>query len=64
MFKDFNITNYRCVLSLRDKEDKEKYYPDDEMWDKGRKRTRKVLNDLKIDYKEEIRQRFMDLNLM
>lgn len=54
VYKDFNITNYRCVLSLRDKEDKEKYYPDDEMWDKAENELRKVLNDLKIDYKEEI----------
>ena len=54
VYKDFNITNYRCVLSLRDKDDKEKYYPDDEMWDKAENELRKVLNDLKIDYKEEI----------
>ena len=54
VYKDFNITNYRCVLFLRDKEDKEKYYPDDEMWDKAENELRKVLNDLKIDYKEEI----------
>ena len=26
VYKDFNITNYRCVLSLRDPEDKEKYH--------------------------------------
>ena len=35
VYKDFNITNYRCVLSLRDPEDKEKYHPDDEMWNKA-----------------------------
>ena len=28
VYKDFNITNYRCVLSLRDPLDKEKYYPE------------------------------------
>ena len=54
VYKDFNITNYRCVLSLRDKEDKEKYFDDDEMWDKAENELRKVLDDLKIDYKEEI----------
>ena len=32
VYKDFGITNYRCVLSLRDQSDKEKYYDDDEMW--------------------------------
>ena len=54
VYKDFDITNYRCVLSLRDKEDKEKYFDDDEMWDKAENELRKVLDDLKIDYKEEI----------
>ena len=54
VYKDFNITNYRCVLSLRDPEDKEKYYPDDEMWNKAESELRKVLNDLGIAYTEEI----------
>ncbi len=54
VYKDFNITNYRCVLSLRDKEDKEKYYPDDKMWEKAESELRKVLNDLNIPYTEEI----------
>ena len=54
VYKDFNITDYRCVLSLRDKEDKEKYHPDDEMWDKAENELREVLNELGIDYTEEI----------
>lgn len=54
VYKDFNITDYRCVLSLRDKEDKVKYYPDDEMWDKAEKELRDVLNELNIEYTEEI----------
>ena len=54
VYKDFNITNYRCVLSLRDPEDKEKYYPDDEMWNKAESELRQVLNDLGIAYTEEI----------
>ncbi len=54
VYKDFNITNYRCVLSLRDPEDREKYYPDDEMWNKAESELRKVLNDLGIAYTEEI----------
>ena len=32
-YKDFGIENYSFRLSLRDKEDKEKYFDDDEMWD-------------------------------
>lgn len=54
VYKDFNITDYRCVLSLRDPMDKEKYHPDDEMWDKAENELREVLNDLGIEYTEEI----------
>ena len=54
VYKDFNITNYRCVLSLRDPSDKEKYHPDDEMWDKAEQELRDVLNELGIEYTEEI----------
>ena len=54
VYKDFNITDYRCVLSLRDPLDKEKYYDDDEMWSKAENELREVLNDLGIDYTEEI----------
>ena len=54
VYKDFDIKNYRCVLSLRDPLDKEKYHPDDEMWNKAENELREVLNDLKIEYTEEI----------
>ena len=54
VYKDFGITDYRCVLSLRDPADTEKYHPDDEMWDKAENALRQVLNDLGIDYTEEI----------
>ena len=54
VYKDFNIKNYRCVLSLRDPEDKEKYYPDDDMWNKAEEELRRVLKDLNIEFTEEI----------
>ncbi|MBP5265469.1 MAG: threonine--tRNA ligase, partial [Lachnospiraceae bacterium] len=54
VYKDFGITDYRCVLSLRDPEDKEKYHPDDEMWEHAEQALREVLTDLKIDFTEEI----------
>ncbi len=54
VYKDFHITNYRCVLSLRDPNDKAKYHPDDEMWNKAENELREVLNDLGIEYTEEI----------
>lgn len=54
VYKDFNIKDYRCVLSLRDPDNKEKYHPDEEMWNKAENQLREVLNELGIDYKEEI----------
>ena len=53
-YKDFNITDYRCVLSLRDPEDKVKYHDDDEMWNNAENALRKVLYDIGIEYTEEI----------
>ena len=53
-YKDFGITDYRCVLSLRDPEDKVKYHQDDEMWEKAESALREVLNELGIKFTEEI----------
>lgn len=53
-YKDFGIKDYRFVLSLRDSEDKEKYHQDDEMWEKAENGLREVLNELGINYTEEI----------
>ena len=38
-YKDFNITDYRCVLSLRDPADKKKYHDDDAMWNHAEQRS-------------------------
>ena len=54
VYTDFNITDYRCVLSLRDPADKVKYHQDDAMWDKAENALRQVLNDLGLEYTEEI----------
>ena len=53
-YKDFGITDYRCVLSLRDPADKEKYHDDDEMWNTAENALREVMKELKLDYTEEI----------
>jgi len=53
-YKDFNITNYRCVLSLRDPEDKVKYHQDDTMWETAESALREVLKELGIQFTEEI----------
>ena len=54
VYKDFNITNYRCVLSLRDPADKKKYHEDEEMWNKAEGALREVLTELGIHFTEEI----------
>ena len=54
VYKDFNITDYRCVLSLRDPKDTKKYHQDDAMWEKAENGLREVLNELGIKYTEEI----------
>ena len=53
-YKDFGITDYRCVLSLRDPADKEKYHDDDEMWNTAENALREVLTELGIHFTEEI----------
>ncbi len=54
VYNDFGITDYRCVLSLRDPADTKKYHPDDEMWNTAEDALRQVLNDIGIEYTEEI----------
>jgi len=54
VYKDFGIENYRCVLSLRDPADTEKYHPDDEMWNTAEEALRQVLRDIGIEFTEEI----------
>ena len=53
-YKDFGIKNYKFRLSLRDPEDKEKYFDDDEMWNEAENKLREVLNDYGCEYTEAI----------
>ena len=52
VYKDFGFKNYEFRLSLRDKNDKEKYFDNDEMWDKAENELRKVLKELDIPFYE------------
>lgn len=54
VYQELNITDYHFELSLRDPEDKVKYYPDDEMWNNAENTLRQVLNDIGIEYEEKI----------
>lgn len=51
-YKDFGIEDYSFRLSLRDPEDTEKYFDDDEMWNKAEAKLREVLNEMGVDYYE------------
>ena len=52
VYKDFGIKDYKFRLSLRDKNDKEKYFDDDEMWENAENKLREVLNEMGVDYFE------------
>lgn len=54
VYKDFGFKNYSFRLSLRDPEDKEKYFDDDEMWNTAEDKLREVLNEYGCSYKEAI----------
>lgn len=54
VYKDFGIKDYKFRLSLRDPEDKEKYYPDDEMWNAAENKLREVLNEYGMPYYEAV----------
>ena len=54
VYRDFGIKNYKFRLSLRDPEDTEKYFPDDNMWNEAENKLREVLNEFGIDYYEAV----------
>ncbi len=51
-YKDFGFKNYKFRLSLRDPENKEKYFDNDELWNKSENELREVLNELGVDFYE------------
>ena len=53
-YEDFGITDYRCVLSLRDPADTKKYHQDDEMWNTAEQALRETLQEIGIEFTEEI----------
>lgn len=54
VYKDFGIEDFKCRLSLRDPQDKEKYFQDDNMWNNAESSLRKVLTELGVDYFEAV----------
>ena len=54
VYKDFGFKNYKFRLSLRDPNDAEKYFGNDELWEKSESQLREVLNELGVEYYEAI----------
>lgn len=52
VYKDFDLTEYSFRLSYRDPEDKEKYFDDDEMWNKAQSMLKEAMDELGVDYYE------------
>jgi threonyl-tRNA synthetase len=52
VYEDFGIKDYRFRLSYRDPQDKEKYYPNDEMWEMSQRMLREVVEELNLPYYE------------
>lgn len=52
VYRDFNIKDYRFRLSYRDPKNTEKYFDDDDMWEKSQKQLKTAMDDLGLDYFE------------
>ena len=52
VYKDFGFENYSFRLSLRDVNNKEKYFGNDDLWEKSETALREVLNELGADFYE------------
>ncbi|MED3962284.1 threonine--tRNA ligase [Niallia taxi] len=52
VYKDFNLTDYSFRLSYRDPQDTEKYFDDDDMWNKAQSMLKEAMDDLGLDYYE------------
>lgn len=52
VYRDFGITDYRFRLSYRDPNDREKYYPDDAMWEMSQRMLREVVEELGLPFYE------------
>lgn len=54
VFEDFDIKDYRFRLSYRDPKNTEKYFDDDEMWEKAQSMLKDTLDEMGMDYFEAI----------
>lgn len=52
VYKDFDMNNYSFRLSYRDPEDKEKYFDDDQMWEKAQAMLKEAMDEMGLEYFE------------
>lgn len=52
VYKDFGFKDYSFRLSLRDKNNKEKYFGNDELWEKSENELREVLKEMNVEFYE------------
>lgn len=52
VYNDFDITDYRFRLSYRDPKNIEKYFDDDEMWEKSQSKLKAAMDDMGLEYFE------------
>ena len=52
VYKDFDITDYYFRLSYRDPKNTDKYFANDEMWERSQKMLKGAMDDLGLDYVE------------
>ncbi|HDB3635442.1 TPA: threonine--tRNA ligase [Staphylococcus aureus] len=54
VYKNFGFEDYSFRLSYRDPEDKEKYFDDDDMWNKAENMLKEAADELGLSYEEAI----------
>lgn len=52
VYKDFGFKDYSFRLSLRDKNNKEKYFGNDGLWEKSENELREVLKEMNVEFYE------------
>ncbi|MCI8273178.1 MAG: threonine--tRNA ligase [Clostridia bacterium] len=52
VYKDFGFKDYTFRLSLRDPNDKKKYFDDDQMWEDAESQLREILTELNLNFYE------------
>ena len=50
VYKDFDLNDYSFRLSYRDPENTEKYYDDDEMWEKAQGMLKEAMDEMGVEY--------------